>query len=241
MSPADIIRNAQSMELVDEDGEVFALSLLPPLSDPEVDAFAESLPCPLPDDISELLRFCRGFEDVGADQVDFTGRDLDFAHEVIFPYGIPIASDGFGNFWVVDLNPDSSEFGPVYFACHDAPVILYQCKTVGELLAELFKMCVPPHKSLVDDVHEDRIRNVWSTNPEVIDYDVCVKSSDTILSAFAATLDSSWQFIDLRKAEPGDGFSWGRYGPQTNIRRCGDHPVFAYQIRRGFFGRLFGA
>lgn len=242
MNPIDIIKSTQARELTDEDGEGVELDLLPGLDEEAVAQFESSLPCTLPEEICELLRFCRGFEGVVVDQVDFTGQDMMFEQEDIFPHGVPIASDGFGNFWVVDLSPVSKDFGPIWFACHDAPVILYQSSSLSDFLAELFKMCEPPYESLVDDVHEDRLHEVWRTNPGVRTHQDCVDSTDSVIREFAASLDPSYEIIDLRTAEPGDGFSWGRYGPNTVIRRHGSHAVFAYQRKnkKGLLGRLFG-
>ena len=240
MNPVDIIKGSQAKELTDEDGERVDLHLLPGLDAEAVSQFEASLPCALPVEIRELLLLCRGFEGVVLDRVDFTGRDMMFEHEVIFPHGLPIAADGFGNFWVVDLSPGSTEFGPIWFACHDAPVILFQSEGLSDFLAELFKTCEPPYRSLVDDVHEDRIRDVWRTNPNVLTHHDCVDSTDPVLHEFADSLDSTYEIIDLRGASPGDGFSWGRYGPSTVVRRHGNHPVFAYQRKKGLLGRLFG-
>ena len=238
MKPIQIIRQAQLKDLSDEDGEPITLKLLPGLDKIEIRTFQASLPCPLTDSIQELLGFCRGFEGALADPVDFTGKDIIFEQKDLFPYGLPIAADGFGNFWVVDLTPKSSEFGPIWFACHDAPVILYQSKNISEFLIELFKMCEPPYKSLIDDVHEDRIRNVWRNNPNVLSCEECVNSSDNVLKDFASLLDPTFQVIDLRDARPGDGFSWGRYGPNTIVKRHGYNQVFAYKQKKGLFRRL---
>jgi hypothetical protein len=61
VTPTDIIRQAQSATLTDEDGEPLALEMLSPLSPAQIDAFAARLPCPLPAEIRELLGFCSGF------------------------------------------------------------------------------------------------------------------------------------------------------------------------------------
>ncbi|HKH58723.1 MAG TPA: hypothetical protein VKA20_09320, partial [Rubrobacter sp.] len=105
---------------------------------------------------------------------------------------------------------------------------------------ELFRMFEPPHQSLIDDVHEDRLAHVWQTNPGVLSQEQCLRSEDPILSAFARELDESFQIIDLRLARPGDGFSWGRYGPKTQIQRFGTHAVFAYQKPKSIISRLLG-
>jgi len=239
MTPLEIIRQAQADTLIDEDGHVVTLELLPSLSQAELQDFANQLPCPIPPEIMELLSACGGFYGT-VEQVDFTGRDLIFEFEPAFPDGLPIAADGYGNFWVVDLNPHSTRWGPIYFVCHDAPVVLYQADSLEQFLSELFRMFEPPHQSLVDDVHEDRLANVWQTNPGVLSYEHCLRSEDLILSAFARELDESFQIIDLRRARPGDGFSWGRYGPRTKIKRFRTHAVFAYQKPKDIISRLLG-
>jgi hypothetical protein len=119
-------------------------------------------------------------------------------------------------------------------------VILYQADALEQFLSELFRMFKPPHHSLVDDVHEDRLGRVWQTNPGVLSREQCLQSDDRILSAFARELDESFQIIDLRRAKPGDGFSWGRYGPRTVVTRFGTHAVFAYQKRKSLVSRLLG-
>jgi hypothetical protein len=237
MTPLEIIRRAQADTLVDEDGHAVRLELLPGLSDTELQDFADQVPCRVPQEIAELLGACSGFYGT-LERVDFTGRDLMFEFEQAFPYGVPIAADGCGNFWVVDLHPSTMGWGPIYFVCHDAPVILYQAGSLEPFLVELFRKFEVPHRSLIDDVHEDRLAHVWRTNPGVLSYEHCLRSEDPILSAFARELDDSFQIIDLRWARPGDGFSWGRYGPQTPIERFGTHAVFAYQKPKSIVSRL---
>ena len=239
MTPLEIIRQAQADTLVDEDGRVVTLEFIPGLSKGELREFARQVPCRIPPEITELMSACRGFYGT-IEQVDFTGRDLLFEFEAAFPYGLPVAADSYGNFWVVDLHPHSARWGPIYFARHDPPVVLYQADDLEQFLSELFRMFKPPHRSLIDEVHEDRLAGVWQANPGVLSYEECLHSGDPILSAFARELDESFEVIDLRRAKPGDGFSWGRYGPWTLLRRFGTHAVFAYQRRKGLFRRLFG-
>lgn len=103
-------------------------------------------------------------------------------------------------------------------------------------------MYTPPHASLVDDVHEDRIFNVWRENPGVLDRAAALAGDDE-LCRFAEGLDDRFVFVDLRSPEIGMGFSWGRYGPDTEFRRDGTRRLFAYakpERRRGRLRRLFG-
>jgi hypothetical protein len=239
MTPLEIILEAQKKPLTTEDGDADPLELAPPLSEDEISALEAGLPCKLPGEIRELLSRCGGFTGGVTDFVDFTGKDCGFGQEEVFPHGLPIAADGFGNFWVIDLLPTSKTWGPIYFACHDAPVILYQSPGLSHFLVELFKMSIPPYKSLVDDVHEDRLFDVWRKNPGVMSYDECIKSTDAELKSFATQLGPSFQIIDMRTPEIGFGFSWGRYGPKTVVRRHGNIPIFAYRKRVGIMERLF--
>ena len=243
MSPLQVIRDAQSRLLVGECGNKVTIELNPGLMDEEIAGFEERLPCRLPNEIVELLQATRGFAGIAEAEVEFTGKGMLFEAEDIFPHGLPIASDGYGNFWVVDLTPESATFGPVYFACHDPPVILFQSASLADFLAELFKCVVPPHSSLVKEVSGDRLHNVWRKNPGVIEQTECLKSNDEVIRNFAKALDGSFQIIDLRIASPGQGFSWGRYGPMTEIHRCGTYPIFACRkknLKKGLLRRIFG-
>jgi hypothetical protein len=86
MTPLEIIHQAQAASLIDQDGHV-VLELLPGLSDTELQDFADRVPCRVPPEIAELLGACSGFYGT-LEQVDFTGRDLMFGFEEVFPYGL---------------------------------------------------------------------------------------------------------------------------------------------------------
>jgi hypothetical protein len=242
VTPVELIRDASSKTLKTAKGKIISFGLRPPLSEAEIAALEARLPCPLPADVRELLAYCGGFSGGGMDFVDFTGQDCDCEYEG-FPHGLPIAADGCGNFWIVDLWSNSKSWGPIYFACHDPAVILYQSPSLEHFLTELFRKGTPPYESQIDDVHEDRLFQVWSTNPGVRSQEECLRSPDQELRTFAEQLGPTFQIIDLRNAPVGFGFSWGRYGPDTVIRRHGALPIFAYERRerpKGLLARIFG-
>lgn len=54
-------------------------------------------------------------------------------------------------------------------------------------------------------------------------------SDDATLTGFADSLDDDFEIVDLRSAEIGMGFSWGRHGPKTEVRRHGYELLFAYR------------
>jgi hypothetical protein len=240
IDPVDEIAQAQARELVDEDGNEHVLELAPPLSPGEIETLRAEIGVALPHELRALLEHTAGIEGAIVD-IDFTGRMLgpSFASE-LFPAGISIAHDGFGNYWVLDVTPKEPHASPVFFVCHDAPVLLYQSPNLAHFLHELFRMFVPPHASLVDDVHEDRLFNVWGKNQGTLDHADAL-SGDDDLRAFAAGLDERFVFVDLRSPAIGMGFSWGRYGPRTQVRRHGYERLFAYarpDKKPGLLGRL---
>jgi SMI1/KNR4 family protein SUKH-1 len=240
LTPIDVIKAALETRLVDEDGEPVSLSLQPPLDAKAVETLEKRIGVPLPDELRVLLSFCSGVEGC-FDGIDFTGN-TSFEQREIFPHGLPILADGFGNAWVLDLTSERTPTAPLFFACHDGPVILYQSPDLATFLGEVFKLYQSPHKSLIDDVHEDRLFHVWRRNPQVISHEAAMKSPDSAVATFASQLPRHFQIIDLRFVEPGMGFSWGRYGPKTELRRFGEQRIFAYAKppKTGFFSKIFG-
>jgi hypothetical protein len=241
MTLAQIVRDAQSLSLRDEDGDPVTLKLLSALTPEEMHQFERGLPCPVPNEVRDLLRLCRGVNGLAFGVLDFTGASLSFGHPEVFPHGLPVAGDGYGNFWVLDLLPGTTSWGPVYFDCHDPPIVLFQSDSLATFLLELIKMSIPPHASAVDDVHEDRLFDVWMKNPGVQSYEQCRSSTDAALARFARSLGPTFEFIDMRSAPVGFGFSWGRYGANTVIRRAGAERIFAYQRKVSLLRSLFGA
>lgn len=145
MSLATLIREAAKQPHSTDDEEPAPLELGSGMSHTDIDTFEATLPCRLPGEVRELLAVSTGFTGGAADFVDFTGRSCMFEQREIFPNGHPIAADGYGNFWVVDLLPDAAQWGPIYFACHDAPVVLFQSPSLEHFLVELFRLSQPPY------------------------------------------------------------------------------------------------
>lgn len=196
----------------------------------------------MPEELRELLGFSAGMEGCLAG-IDFTGECMMFEMEDLFPRGLPVAADGCGNFWVLDLTPQTTRTAPVFYASHDAPVILYQCSDLASFMGEVFRGYTAPHRSLVDDVHEDRLFNVWRKNPGVLSRAQALTAADPVLAEFVASLPENFEIVDLRKVEPGMGFSWGRYGADTELKRHGHERIFAYrkpERPKGFFAKIFG-
>jgi hypothetical protein len=237
--PIAVLERIRAGELIDEDGDPIVPEFGSPLGPDEIEALRTEIGVPLPRELAAVLAETRSID--GIEQIDFTGRAMDVELSEISPSGLPIAADGFGNFWFLDLTPDDADTAPVFFHCHDPPVVVYQGPNLGHFLHELVRLYAPPHESAVRDVHDEGVFNVWRANPGVIDHAAALAGDDE-LRAFATTLDETFDFVDLRAPEIGAGFSWGRFGPRTEIRRHGCARLFAHarpEKKPGLLGRLF--
>jgi hypothetical protein len=216
------------------------MDLKPGLSEEELLQFAAQFPVPLPAEIRELLLHTRGFDFEPVQEVELLGND-GFEYLDAFPHGLPICGDGYGNFWVVDVNPESGAWAPIFYACHDPPVFAIQGATLEEFLQELFKLG-RGEPNAIDRVHQEAVFEIWESNPGLVPAPEARESADPDIRRFAADLPDNAHIADLRDLRAGSGFSWGRHGPTTDVKRDGPRLIFAVTPpeRRGFFQRLFG-
>lgn len=207
---ADLLRSLAGREWTDEDGERSVLTLLPPLSAAEIDALAVEWGAPVPADARELLRVARGIEDSPLESVEFAGWPSGVVEEELFPHAVPIAHDGSGDYWIVDLTPGSDVFGPVYFLAHEVSGVLYQCADVAEFLEALVEMAEPPHRGPLDFVSEQAVRALSDGREAGIPRAEALASGDAVLSDFAATLPDDAVVVDMRSPRMGEGFRLAR-------------------------------
>jgi cell wall assembly regulator SMI1 len=238
---ADALRRLADLRLRDADGHEQILKLQPPATEEEIRTLADRLPCPIPDDIRNALRVSKGLANGPLESfslVDLEGFGLDD----LLPCAYSIAHDGFGNYWVLDLLPRTTSWGPVFYACHDPAVLAYQSATIEEFLDDVIAMWQAGRRSPIDFVHEDVVNQIWRENPDALTPADLEYSTDVTLRAFAAELSSAAIVIDLRRAALGQGLSWGRFGPKTVVRRAGEERVWALippERRPGLLARLF--
>jgi hypothetical protein len=238
---AETLRTLAGLRLQDKDGHAHTLELLPPATEVELRALEADLPCPLSEDVREALRVSKGLANGPLESfslVDLAGFGLD----EVFPYPYSVAHDGYGNYWVLDLLPDSTAWGPVFYACHDPPVIAYQAATLEQFLRDVVAMWQAGTRSPVDVVHEEAVHRIWHDHPGVTTAADAAASGDQVVREFAAGLPQRGFVADLRSAWPGDGFAWGRFGPRTELRRAGRTRVWGIvppESKPGLFQRLF--
>lgn len=241
MALVDLIVRARAATWFDENGKPIDVEFHPGLDESEIKTIEERLGVPLPADYRELLTLCGGIEGPWV-SVDFEGEEFEFGMDELVPHSLAFAGDGCGNYWLADLTAEPESQTSVFYACHDAPVYLFQCLGMETFLEEFIKLGRQRGKSAIQAVHDDEPFDVWQKNPSVLSRDDAL-AGDNALAEFARNLGPDFQFIDLRNAPTGMGFSWGRFGPKTEIRRHGDHRIFAYappKKKVGFLKRLFG-
>lgn len=120
--------------------------------------------------------------------------------------------------------------GPVWFVCHDAPVLVYQSADLAAFVADYLRFLAAAHDGPVSEVVEESIQRVWTQTLDVPRARL-LDSEDAVLCDFAHRLDDGWFIRDLRRAKPGDGMPIGRFGPKTPLARAGQEFVFAYGSR----------
>lgn len=237
---ADALRRLSGLRLRDLDGNEEMLELQPPATDVEVRALEARLPCPIPGDIRDALRVSKGL--VNGPLESFSLVDLEgFGLEELLPCAYSIAHDGFGNYWVLDLLPDTTTWGPVFYVCHDPPVLAYQSPTIEQFLSDAIAMWQDAVRSSVELIHEDVVNQIWRDSPGVMTPAALHDSADPMLRAFATSLPPTALVVDLRHPALGQGFAWGRFGPQTIIRRAGQDRVWALippERKSGLLARL---
>lgn len=214
-APLAVLQRAQDEPLRDPDtGEDVPIELLPPLS-PDESGWAGA-----PTEIRELLTVTRGIE-VGSERILFT-PELAFEAEDMFPGGAAVMPDDAGNFWVVDIHPETGSWGPVYFVCHDPPTIAYGFSSLAELIhnvLNLYRRGVKRHR-----VHEvAQLASIMKEMPTVGD---ARANADSVLTAALEDASDDALVADLRDPSRRAEFDWGVHGDGTVIHRPGPEPIW---------------
>ncbi len=221
---------------LNEDGEPRDTNLLPGLSQDELANLEHDLGFQLPEPTRELLKFARGFEEGPMEVVDFVGAPANWFYllrDKNRPYR-EIAPDGFGNSWFYDFDGSSSDLGPVFYYMHEGPMILFQSSNLTEFVEECLRFMTPPFQSLVDDVHEFRLKPIKNLHDDLISYQDALRA-DEHLAAFAATFDEETFFYDFRSSKPGDGFDLAKVHA---VGRSDHHPIFALRNRKSLIQKV---
>ena len=229
LSAREVLLGAAGRTLVDVDGEREVVALQPPASPARVAEIERELGFALPRELRDLLALTAGLELLESVDLASAGP-CPWPGEQLFGSVLTLAGDGAGNYWVLELRPDREALGPVFFVCHDAPVLIYQSPDLATFLADYLRFSAAPHDGPIGEVVHGGVQRVWLQRDDV-PRAALLGSPDPVLRGFAERLADGWFVRDLRRARPGDGMSLGRFGPRTPLARAGAELVFAYGSR----------
>jgi len=241
MTAKQVLHTASLETFGEGDGTRYRLELDPGFSEEELKVRELGLRAPpVPDEIRELLLFCRGLT-LGEMSVDLWGFSCPL--DDLFPCGRVIGAEHEAAYvsWTVDINQRTGEWGPVFYTPDDTPEVILVAQTVGEFLLQI----IETHRARRD---YDPLAGAPRPPANLQSRDAAVASHDPVTRAFAEELEiwgPLWRIADLRGLRPGSGFSWAEYGPGTVVRRYGSELLFAVippprQRSKGFIRRLFG-
>jgi len=238
MTPKESIESVLFETFRDAGGHVGHVQLEAPLTVEELEVFQEDQSVPLPDDIRELLRFTGGFTLFG-ECVDFKGTNRS-EFEPSIPCGIPLYSDGFGNFWIVHPDPNTGAWAPILFAGHDPPVLVVQSADLVDFLEEFFNGFRPGYASALDQVYRISF-DVWRRDRGLRSVVEVRTAPDETVRAFVKEYKDEDYVADLRDRRIGSGFSWARFGPGAVVKCHPSDLLFTITAprRKGFLYRLF--
>jgi len=237
MTAREVIDRSLKETFHDHKGNPYQLRLKPGLSQTRLEELEGLLGLSVPAEVRELLVFTSGFSCQSFGDVDFSAKET-FGLEEILPLGIRMATDGFGNEWVVDIRGDTGAWGPVLFMSHDPPVAVIQAPDLAGFIEQVLDLGRLERSSQIDFVAKTATPRIWSDDPYLLDLETARASSDPVMAEFSRQLPGMFRVADLRPLEVGSGFAWGRAGADAEIRRSGSELLFGVQIKESLFSRL---
>jgi len=237
MTPKETI--AHLMAQAANQGSAARFTLLPVAPQQEVDRLGAQLGVEVPDEIRDLLEFTSGVASDAVGRIDFTGG-YPFAFDEAFPISVPILPDGYGNCWLVDIEPRTGSWGPVFFVSHDPPVVVVQSRSLSGFLMQALGSRTSGERSSLEFVKELAGQNL--PGQVALNVGQARQSSDQAVRTFAGSLAEPFAIFDLRELKTGSGFSLWRPGFDFEVVRCEGQFIWAVRFikRMGLLARLFG-
>lgn len=237
MNPKQKLESILNNKYESEDGDVYGVELLDGMTNEEITEYKKQLPKNyLPTEIEGLLRFSRGFSFYGLEEVRFDTYGH-FGFEDMFPNSIPLAGDGFGNFWILDIDTHGN-WNSIYYVCHDPPVIVKHSENLSQFIEQVDESGKKGRESTLDIIHEQTVMDIWIEKVGIMennkkDYDFKNEKNE---------FPETYLIADLTNASIKTGFPWGKYGVNPKIIRPTDKPIWIVEkkVKQGFLSRLFG-
>jgi len=242
MTPIEQLKSILTEQYVSEDEDEYKVELKQGLTDQQIDKLVERLPTgQIPTEIRELLKFASGFEFYGLDEITFDGVGQ-FGFENFFPNSVQLAGDGFGNFWILDVDKNGN-WGNVFYVCHDPAVVVKHSDNLSQFIEHINDFGKNGNISNLDIIHEKVVFDIWQKDNGFIDLDNARQSSDSTLKSFAISLPDNFVVADLRNKPIKSGFAWGKFGPNVDkAKRHETELIWGIEKteKKGLLSKLFG-
>lgn len=234
-----IIKKLKSSTFVDEDGDSYTLDFKDGLTVSEIEKLKTLFPNNTIDvELIEILKETRGWEDYGLDDIDFSSIGQ-FGFTELCPNSVTLGHDGFGNHWVLDILNDGS-LGHIYYACHDPAVFIYYADSLNGFLSSLLEFHESPTQNYLDEIHDKVVYDIWKDNSQLLDKVDFEKANVSYFPFLNLLEGDDWVIADLRNAKNKTGFAWGKFGPNSEIKRHPSELIWGIKkSKKGIFKRLF--
>ena len=241
MNNIAILKKLKSSTFTDEDGETYTLDFKDGLTASEIEKLKPLFPNhTIDNELIDVLKETRGWEDYGLDDIDFSSIGQ-FGFTELCPFSVTLGHDGFGNHWVLDILNDGS-LGHVYYACHDPAVFIRYADNLNDFLSSLLEFHESPTENYLNDIHDKVVYDIWENGGQLFDKIDFEKANTSYFPFFNQLEGNDWAIADLRNAKNKTGFAWGKFGPNSEIKRHPRELIWAIKkSKKGFFKRLFGS
>jgi hypothetical protein len=224
------------------DNEEYNIELHPGLTGKTIDELVNQLPAgKIPEDLDPLLRFTKGFEFYGLEEVTFDGLG-EFGFEHIFPHSIQLGHDGSENYWILDMDA-TGNWGTVFYVCHDPAVIVKHSDGLLQFMQHIDEHEKDRENSTLTIIHDKTVFEIWEKESGFTSLKDARSSDDPILKNFARSLPDHFLVADLRNKPNQSGFAWGKFGSNVdNAQRCKDALIWGIEKpqKKGFFSQMLG-
>lgn len=206
--------------------------MLPAIPASRITALEQELGQPVSAEIKELLEYCGGIEGGALEGMTFIGKRARYAYPPSMKQRfLEFAMDGFGNFWFYWQPIASNGLGPIFYYQHEGPMLFYQSANLVDFIDEWMRFTTPPYKSLIDDVHEFRIKPIKELNLDLLDRSIVMSGGDEVLKEFICAREDDVLVYDFRRAEIGDGVDLRKLDLIAVHER---YPILAVRRRDGW-------
>lgn len=240
MNNLEIIKKLKDSTFTDEDGENYQLEFQAGLTDDEIEKIKPNFPNQTIDvELIDILNETKGWDGYGLEMVNFDSIG-EFGFTELSPTSVTLGHDGFGNFWILDIDK-SGKLGKVFFACHDPAVFVIHSQNLNEYLNHLLEFYKNPEKCHLNEIHDSTVMDIWKENKLCFSKTEFINSNPEYKDFLKKFEGDEWTVADLRDGQNKIGFAWGKFGSnQLTERHPSDLIWVIKNKKKGILSRLLG-